>query len=125
MVVVLVEAAGGDFVESKNGLVGVLDEDELALLALEAHVGNGADDTPAVGEGQVHLVGEVAGLPADDAEDDVLVVGAGVDARDKSGRVVQLALVFSFSKGGRMGSVFIGSGKTYPSFIMSDLDRIL
>lgn len=81
LLVVLVEAASGHLVQAEDGLVGVLDEDVLAvLLALEAHVGDGADDTPTVGEGQVHLVSEVAGLPADDAEDDVLVVGLGVGA---------------------------------------------
>lgn len=87
LLVVVLEAAGGELVETQDGLVGVLDEDELAVLALEAHVGDGADDAPAVGQGEVHLVGEVAGLPADDAEDDVLVVGAGVDAGDETVRL--------------------------------------
>lgn len=84
MILILVEAADGDFVQTKDGLVGVFDEDKLALLALETHVGNGADDTPTVGEGQVHLVGEVAGFPADNAEDDVLIVGARVNTGDES-----------------------------------------
>lgn len=84
LVVLLVEAASRDLVQSQDRLVGVLDEDKLALLALEAHVGNGADDTPAVGEGQVHLVGEVAGLPANDAENNVLIVGSGAGAGDES-----------------------------------------
>lgn len=85
--IVVVEAAGGYLVEAEDGLVGVLDQDVLALLAGEDHVGDGADDTPAVVEGEVHLVGEVAGLPADDAEDDVLVVGAGVGAGDETRKV--------------------------------------
>jgi hypothetical protein len=84
LVVILIEAASRDLVQSQDRLVGVLDEDELALLALEAHVGNGADDTPAVGEGQVHLVGEVAGLPADDAKNNVLIVSSGAGAGNES-----------------------------------------
>lgn len=83
--VVAVEAARGELVQAEDRLVGVLDEDVLAvLLASETHVGNSADNTPAVGQRQVHLVGEVARLPADDAEDDVLVVGLGVGARDET-----------------------------------------
>lgn len=82
--IVLIEAAGGDLVQTQDGLVGVLDEDELAVAAVKAHVGDGADDTPSVVEGEVHLGGEVAGFPADDAEDDVLVVGAGVDTGDET-----------------------------------------
>lgn len=84
VLVFVFEAAGRNLVQAKDGLVGVLDEDELAVVSLETHVGNGSDDTPAVREGQVHLVSEVAGLPANDAENDVLVVGAGVDTRNES-----------------------------------------
>lgn len=82
----LVEAAGGDLVQAEDVLVGVLDEDELGVLrlGLEAHIGNGADNTPAVGELEVHLVGEVLGLPANNAENDVLVVDLGVNAGDET-----------------------------------------
>lgn len=82
----LVEAAGGDLVQAEDVLVGVLDKDELGVLrvGLEAHVGNGADDTPAVGEREVHLVGEILGLPANNAENNVLVVDLGVDAGDET-----------------------------------------
>lgn len=79
ILLVIIEAASGHLVQSENGLVGVLDKDELGVLAgtAETHVGDSADDTPTVVEGQVHLVGEVTGLPADNTQDDMLIVGAG------------------------------------------------
>lgn len=86
MLILLLKAPRGNLVQTQDGLVRILDQDKLAFLflAVETHVRNGTHDTPAVGQGQVHLVGEVAGFPANDAEDDVLVVEAGVDARDES-----------------------------------------
>lgn len=71
---ILVQAVGRNFIQTEDGLVGVLDEDELAVLPLETHVDDGADNTPSVGQRQVHLVGEVSGLPADNPQDDVLIV---------------------------------------------------
>lgn len=87
LLLVLIQATRGDAVQSQDGLVGVLEQDKFAVaaLVLQAHVGNGADDTPSVGEGQVHLSGKVAGLPANNAENDVLVVGAGIDTGDETG----------------------------------------
>lgn len=69
-------------VQAEDGLVGVLDEDELSVFigAGKTHVGNGSDDTPAVGQREVHLVGKVTGLPADDAQNNVLVIGAGIQS---------------------------------------------
>lgn len=84
LLVVVLEAAGGHAVQAEDGLVGVLDEDVLALLAVEDHVGDCSHDTPTVGEGQVHLVGEVARLPANDAQNDVLIVRAGVHTGDET-----------------------------------------
>lgn len=77
--VIIIEAACGHLVQSKNGLVGVLNKDELGVLgaAAEDHVGNSANDTPTVVKGQVHLVGEITRLPADNAQDHVLIIGAG------------------------------------------------
>lgn len=83
VIVILLEALCGYLVQSKDGLIRILYEHEFALFAFEAHVGNGADDAPSVGERQVHLVGEVAGLPSNNAEDDVFVVGAGSHSRDE------------------------------------------
>jgi hypothetical protein len=72
-------------VQSQDLLIWVLDKHVLALGLRHAHVDDSADDTPAVGEGEVHLRREVAGLPADDAEDHVAVVGLGVGTGDESG----------------------------------------
>ena len=85
VVSVLVQAPGGELVQPQDALVGVLDEDELAVLALQAHIGDRAHDAPAVGQLEVHLVGEIAGLPADNTKDDVLIVGLGVDAGHETG----------------------------------------
>ena len=87
LLLIILEAASRNLVQAQDALVGVLDEDELGVRAgaAETHVGDGTDDTPTVGEGKVHLVGEVAGLPADNTEDNVLVVGAGVDTRNETG----------------------------------------
>lgn len=95
LLVVLVEAAGGHLVQAEDGLVGVLDQHVPAVVALQAHVGDGAHDAPAVGQRQVHLVGEVARLPAHDAQDDVLVVLLGVGAGDEA---VKIQLVKSAGK---------------------------
>ena len=81
---VILKAASRNLVESQYLLVRVLDQNILSLWALEAHVSDCADDTPAVGEREVHLGGKVAGLPPDDAEDNVAVVGLGVRTRDES-----------------------------------------
>jgi hypothetical protein len=50
LILIVVEAAGGDLVQPEDGLVRILDKDELALVAPEAHVGDGADNTPSVRE---------------------------------------------------------------------------
>lgn len=83
LIIIIIEAA--DFVQAQNRLVGILDQHEAAVvLAAQTHVSDGADNTPAVGEGEVHLGGKVAGLPADDAKNDVLVVGLGVDTGNET-----------------------------------------
>tara|TARA_R110002060_G_scaffold13080_5_gene18614 strand:- start:403 stop:783 length:381 start_codon:yes stop_codon:yes gene_type:complete len=82
---IILEATSWDLVQTQDLLVGVLDKNVLALLALKTHVGDRADDTPAVGETQVHLLSEIAGLPAYNTENNVLVVGLWVGARNESG----------------------------------------
>jgi len=84
LLLILVESGGGDLVEPKDGLVGVLDEYVLALRHLHAHVDDRADYAPAVVEVQVHLRGEVARLEGYDAEDGVAVVVLGVRTGDES-----------------------------------------
>jgi hypothetical protein len=86
LVLIIVETASRHLVQTEDRLVGVLDEDELGILALaaETHVGNSANNTPTVGERQVHLVSEITGLPANNAQYDVLVIGAGSKTGDKT-----------------------------------------
>ncbi len=81
---IILEAPGGNFIQSQDLLVRILDQDELAFFTLETHVSDGADDAPSVGQAQVHLLSEVAGLPAYDAENNVLVIGLGVCTGDES-----------------------------------------
>ena len=81
---VILKAASRNLVESQYLLVRVLDQDILSFWSLETHVSDCADDAPAVGEREVHLGGKVAGLPPDDAEDNVAVVGLGVRTGDES-----------------------------------------
>jgi hypothetical protein len=71
-------------VESKDGLVRIFNQHVLALLHLEAHVDNSADDSPSVVEVECHLVGKVAGLVREDAENDVVVVVLGVCSGNES-----------------------------------------
>lgn len=71
-------------VQTKDRLVGVLDQNILAVIHLQAHVDNGADNTPTVVEIEGHLSGEITRLVGEDAEDNVVVVVLGVRARDKS-----------------------------------------
>ncbi|KAI6754332.1 hypothetical protein HG530_012846 [Fusarium avenaceum] len=75
-----------DYRKAEDGLVGILDEDELGVVGgtAETHIGNGADDTPTVVERQVHLVSKVARLPADNAQNDVLVINTGCQTRDET-----------------------------------------
>ncbi|KAI6760135.1 hypothetical protein HG531_013336 [Fusarium graminearum] len=82
--VIIIEAACGHLVQSKNGLVGVLNKDELGVLgaAAEDHVGNSANDTPTVVKGQVHLVGEITRLPADNAQDHLAKISICCQQKD-------------------------------------------
>ena len=82
-----------DRVQAQDRLVRILDEHVLALVHLEAHVDDGADDAPAIVEVECHLVGEVARLVGEHAEDDVVVVGCGVGAGDETGDWSDTALL--------------------------------
>ena len=81
---VILKAASWNLVESQYLLVRVLDQDILSFWSLETHVSDCADNTPPVGEREVHLGCKVTGLPADNAEDNVAVIGLGVRTRDES-----------------------------------------
>ena len=74
--------------KAKSGthLVRVLEQDVLALRLLEAEVGDGADDSPSVGEVDVHLRRKVSWLVPLGAEDRVARGIARVDTRNVSER---------------------------------------
>lgn len=75
---VLLERVLRHTVQAQNRLVGVLNEDVLALVHTQDHVDDCAHDTPSVVEVERHLCGELAGLVGEYAEDDVIVVVFGV-----------------------------------------------
>lgn len=81
---VIFKASSRDLVQPQDLLIRILHKNILALFALQAHIGNGTDDTPSVGEREVHLVGKVPGLPSNDAKDDVTVVCLRVGAGNES-----------------------------------------
>lgn len=96
--IVLIQATDRHVVQAKDVLVGILDEDVLALILLQAHVGDCPHDTPAVGQLQVHLVGEVLGLPANNTKDDVSVVALGVDTGNKAGgRKKKVSMIYNLN----------------------------
>lgn len=84
-------------VEAENRLVGVLDKDVLALGHLQAHIRNGTDDTPAVGQVECHLGGELTRLSAEDAENDVVIVVLGVGTGHETATVSNLVFSFGWS----------------------------
>ena len=71
-ILVLLESVRGHLVKADGGLVGVLDQDVLAVVLAHDHVDKGADDGPTVVEVEVHLAGELAGLVAEHAEHNVV-----------------------------------------------------
>ena len=73
-----------DRVQAKEGLVGVFDQDVLALIHTEHHVDDCADNSPAVVQVERHLRGEVAWLVGEHTKNDVIVVVLGVGTRNES-----------------------------------------
>lgn len=67
-------------VQTEKRLVGILDEDILALFRAKNHIDNSTDDGPSVVKVECHLGGKVAGLVGKNTEDDVVVVVLGVRA---------------------------------------------
>lgn len=63
-------------------LVGVLDEDVLALRLLHEEVRDGADDAPSVRQRDVQLVGEIGWADGLRAQDDMTGVVTWVGTRD-------------------------------------------
>lgn len=106
--------------ELRTHLVGVLEEYVLALGLLEAQIGDGPDNSPSVGERDVHLRSKLAGLVPLGTEDGVTGRVAGVGTRDVSGGRGRRNNGQRVS-GGRMGS----RSRTYPIFICSAPARIL
>lgn len=89
--VILLESGSRDAVETQDGAVGVLDENVLldgigGLIGIKTTdtVNNGTDDTPTVAEVQVHLSSKLAGLVANNTENNVTSSGAGVGTRNET-----------------------------------------
>ncbi len=61
------------FIQSQQCLVGIFHQHVLAIFHIPTHIDNGPDDAPAVSEIEIHLLGELARIVADDAEDDMSV----------------------------------------------------
>ena len=70
-VVLALEGVVGDVVEPDDGLVGVLDDEVLAVLLLHDEVDDAADDAPRVVHVQVDLGRELARLELLRAQNDV------------------------------------------------------
>lgn len=85
LVGILFKTTRRNLVEAENALVRILDEDKLAVLALQAHISDSPHDTPSIGQLKIHLVCEILGLPSYDTQDNVLVICLGVCAGYKSG----------------------------------------
>jgi hypothetical protein len=52
---VIFEAASRDLIQSQDLLVWVLDKHVLAFWSLETHISDGSDNTPPIGEREIHL----------------------------------------------------------------------
>jgi hypothetical protein len=66
-ILILLESVCGDLVQANCGLVGVLDEDVLAVIFAHDHIDESADNGPTVVEIEVHLGCELARLVAEHA----------------------------------------------------------
>lgn len=84
-ILVLLESVRRDLVKADGGLVGVLDKHELAVVFAHNEVDEGADNSPAVVDVEVHLAGELARLVAKHAENNVIGVALGVGTGDETG----------------------------------------
>src|SRR5690349_14276290 len=73
-----------DRVETDDRLVGVLDEDILALWQLQGQVDNSLDNTPSVGHLQAHLRSKLLGTADLSSENSVAGSILGVGTRDES-----------------------------------------
>ena len=94
LLVVLIGAEGavGQAVDTDDLLVGVLEDEVLALLQLHADVDDAAQDAPGILHAQVDLTGELVGFELLGTQDDVArgvfhVVPGHITTRGRSVRV--------------------------------------
>ena len=94
LLIVLIGAEGavGQAVDTDDLLVGVLEDEVLALLQLHADVDDAAQDAPGILHAQVDLTGELVGFELLGTQDDVArgvfhVVPGHVTTRGRSVRV--------------------------------------
>ncbi len=71
--VLLLKRPHRHLIQSQQSLVGILYQDVLAIFHIPAHIDDGPDDTPAISEVEVHLLGEFARIVTDDPEDDMSI----------------------------------------------------
>jgi hypothetical protein len=88
--VLLLECVERDLVQTKQRLVGVLDEHVLALVHAKDHIDDSTNNTPTVVEVERHLGSEVAGLIGKHTEDNVVVVVLGVGTGDETTITLEL-----------------------------------
>jgi hypothetical protein len=110
--VLLLKSVDGNRVQAEKRLVGVLDQNILALVHSEDHVDNGTDDTPTVVKVECHLRGKLARLVGEHTKNDVVVVVLGVGTGNETVTVLDLRKYKAYRN-------------TYPSFMVSALARIL
>lgn len=83
--VILLKRPHWHFIQSQQSLVGIFDQNVLAIFHIPTHIDNGPDDAPAVSEVEIHLLGELARIVADDAEDDMSIGDLGGSSGDETG----------------------------------------
>ena len=71
--VILLKRPHWHFIQSQQSLVWIFDQNVLAVFHVPTHIDNGPDDAPAVSEVEIHLLGELARIVADNAENDMSI----------------------------------------------------
>lgn len=69
----IIERIRWDSIQPDHILVWILHDDVLAITHTQHDIDDGADNTPAVGDVQVHLSSEFARFVTQDTEDDMIL----------------------------------------------------
>ena len=73
LAVLLLKCAHRYLIQSQQRLIWILYQDVFAILHIPAHIYDGPNDAPTIGEVEIHLFGEFARVITHDAEDDMPV----------------------------------------------------